>query len=111
MSAKMMSQAELQHIEHCNKVLLDHLELVQRVTNETEGLLNTYLPILTTYVNSIIEVRQLFGKEVAHIVQSTRELSLVTNNTQPLINFIQATAKLNEALTPELTDKLKRVLQ
>lgn len=106
---KQLTQAELQHIEHCNKVLQEHQELVTTVVNETEGLLNNYVPILSTYVKSIAGIRQMLGEEVAHVIQSTRQLSIVTKNTQEIHDFVQAVMKLDAILTPSLIDKLSRL--
>lgn len=105
-----MSQEELQHIEHCNKALLQHKEIVALVINETESLLNNYLPILSTYVNSVVKIRTLFGEEVSHVMSSTRQLKMVTNSTQEVINFADAVIKLNAILTPSLVEKLNRLL-
>lgn len=104
---KIMSQAELQHIEHCNKILREHQELVAFVVNETEGILNTYLPILTTYIDNVIRVRSKFGEEVKHIINSSRELKHITSGAQELISFMTAIEKLDKMLTPELVNKLK----
>jgi len=106
---KPMTQAELQHIEHCNKILQEHAETVKVVINETEALLNNYVPILSTYVESIAKIRNMFGEEVSNIIKSTRQLGIVTSNVQEVQHFIHAVTKLNELLTPELVVKLQKI--
>jgi prophage DNA circulation protein len=102
---------QLQEIEHINKVLIEHEELVTRVVNGTEDILNNYIPILHTYVNAMTEIRKSLGNEVVNIIKSTRELKVVTTNTQNIIDFTTAVSKLNSILTPELVDKLNKVIK
>lgn len=111
MNNKQLSQAELQHIEHCNKVLEEHDALVKSVVNETEALLNNYVPILSAYVQSIAAIRVTFAEEVKHMLQSTRELKLTTGSTQEIHNFVSAVMKLDQALTPELIEKIHRLVK
>ena len=108
--SKQITQAELQHIEYTNKILNEHLELVERVTERTQKLLNDYLPILQNYMQGVVAVRNEMGKEVNHIVQSTRQISIVTSNTQKLMDFTTAVVKLEAVLTPSLIDKLERLV-
>lgn len=109
MNKAYLSQDELQHIEHCNKVLEAHHELVTKVISETQEKLNNYLPIVSTYVNAIADVRRAFGEEVKHILQSNRQLQIVTGSAQDVINFTSAVVKLNQILTPEFIEKLQRI--
>lgn len=109
MTTKMMTEDDLQFLEHCNKMLREHLELVQLVTNESEGLFSIYLPILQKYVSGITELRKGIGQEVVHIVQSSRELKVVTSGSQEIHNFVAAVLKLKEALTPEMIENMRRL--
>jgi len=106
---KTITHDELQFIEHANKILNEHAELVKYVINETEGMLNTYVPVLKTYIKAIVNIRTEFSQEVIHIAQSLRELKSITGQTQELINFSSALIKLNEILTPELIEKLNKL--
>jgi hypothetical protein len=106
---QVLSHDELQHIEHSNKILFEHQEIVNKIVNETESMLNTYVPILKAYVESISTIRVALGQEVMHIIQSTREIGIVTKNTQDIMNFCQALNKLDALLTPELITKLKKI--
>jgi len=109
MSNKYLTHEELQNIEHANKILEAHLELVKMVVNESEAMLNNYIPIMKTYVHAIIDIRKMFSDEVIHIGQSTRELKLVTANTQNVTDFCSAIVKLDALLTPSPIDKLNRI--
>ena len=104
--SKVMGHDELQHLEHCNKILEEHLELVQKVTNETESLLNTYLPILSGYVRAVVEVQMNFGKAVVEITRSAREVKVITSGSQEIENFVAAAVKLNNVLNDELMLKI-----
>jgi len=106
---KILSQNELQHIEHCNKILKEHEETVKSVINETESLLNTYVPILSSYVQAIAKIRNIFGEEVSNIIKSSRQLGIITGSVQDVQHFIHAVTKLNELLTPELVKKLQKI--
>lgn len=108
---KILSHDELQHIEHANKALKEHLELVNLVVNESEALFNNYLPILQTYINGIAQVSKLFGEEVKQIYNSSRELRVATGGVQDVMNFISAVQKLDALLTPELIGKLRNVVK
>jgi len=107
---KGMTQAELQHIEHCNKILKEHQETIRIVTEETERMMSNYLENLQNYMRGVIRVRIEMGKEVNQILQSTRQISLVTSNSQKIIDFTQAVLKLEAALVPSLVDKLERLV-
>lgn len=87
------------------------MEIINKVCNESEQMLNTFLPILVTYVKNISEVRISLGKEVVHILQSARELGSVGNSSQQLTNFCQAVVKLHEILTPEIVEQLRKVIK
>lgn len=104
-----MTQAELQQIEHANKVLREHLALRQTVKEETEQMIEAFIPSLQGYVETITDIRKLFGEEVRHILQSARELKTVSGHTQELVNFISQVHRLNEALTPDLVEKLNKL--
>lgn len=108
-AAKYLSHEELQHIEHCNIVLKEHLEIVRAVVNESESLLHTYLPILNEYVRSVGKVTQEFGENVSNIYRSSRELKVSVGSTPEVINFIATVQKLDALLTPELIVKLRRI--
>lgn len=110
-STKLMSQAELQHLEHCNKALEAHLEIVTAVVNESEKLLNNYLPIVQEYVSVIGAVTHSFAEHVANIYSSSREMKVATGGAQELINFMATVDKLDKMLTPELLEKLRKVSQ
>lgn len=106
-----MTQAELQNIEHATHILQEHQRVVEDVVNQTEAMLNTYGPILRTYVDGIVGVQKVFGEAVVNIVRSTRELKLITGGTQNIHDFCSAVIKLDGLLTPELIEKLKGVIQ
>lgn len=109
MTTKYLSHDELQHIEHANKILEAHEELVKKVTNETEQMLNTYLPIVRGYVTTLFGIQKDFGEVVSNIVKSSREVSLVTSNTNNIENFCAAIIKLDALLTPEMIEKLNKI--
>ena len=109
MSKGIMSHDELQHIEHCNRVLQDHLDLIKLVTNESNGLLENYLPIMQNYARGIHEAGRTFTEGVADIYKSSRELKIATGGTQDVIAFMSTVQKLNEMLTPELLAKLRSI--
>lgn len=106
---KILSHTELQHIEHINKVLENHEELVKRVVNETEALLNNYVPVLSTYIQSMQQMQTAFGEVVSNIIKSSRQLSIVTGSVNDVMLFVGQVQKLNEVLTPELVEKLNRL--
>lgn len=109
MTSKFLTHDELQHIEHTNKILQEHADLVKKVTEESEVYLSTYLPTFTAFLENVRFIRNEFGKEVVHILHSSREISMVTKNTQNIIDFVTAVGKLNQILTPELIEKLNKI--
>lgn len=104
-----LTHDELQQLEHANKILREHLELVQLVTNQSESMLNTYLPILHGYLGSVRDMQKGFSDAVTDILKSSRELGTTTGRTQQLQDFIAATLKLHETLTSERVEQLRRV--
>jgi len=107
---KQLTQAELQNIEHATKILNAHEETVERVVNKTEDLLNTYGPIMRTYVDGISEIQQIFTGVVVNIIRSSDELKIITNNTQRIHDFVSAVIKLDAILTPSLVEKLSKLV-
>lgn len=101
-----LTHDELQHIEHCNKIMRDHLELVQKVTGEVQKTFDLYLPHLQDYVGTLRAIQFEFGRIVVDIIRSSRELKLITSGSQELHNYGQAATKLNQALSDELVQKI-----
>lgn len=106
---KILSHDELQKIEHTNKVLKDHLELVQVCTKDSDRMIGDYTANIRGYINILVEIRTQLGNEVKHVINSTRELGIVISNTQNIHNFCSAIGKLDKLLTPELIEKLNRL--
>ena len=107
--SKILSEAELQRLEHINKMLLEHQEIVNKIVNDTEQLLNNYVPIISAYVQAIGEVTHTFGEHVTNIIKSSRQLGIVTGTVQDVSSFISAAEKLDKILTPELIEKLRKI--
>lgn len=103
---KGLTQAELQHIEHCNKVLKEHLEFVKQVTDETKAAFDTYLSSIQEYVSIITACQIAFGRAAMEMLKSAKELRAATGGHQELINYTQAAVKLDEALSDELIQKI-----
>jgi len=111
MITKPMSHDELQHIEHATKILEQHFDALAIVEKESLAMMGEYLPKLRGYLDVVAKLRQGFSDEVTHMIKSCRELGLITKNTQNLHDFIASVQKLDEVLTPELVDKLSKVLK
>lgn len=101
-----LSHDELQHIEHANKILKDHQELIKTVTNETEALLNNYIPIIKSYVNAIHDIQTEFSHSVSDVVKSSRELKVITSGANEVLSFVQAVERLKSVLNDEFTQKV-----
>lgn len=106
---KYMTEAELQHIEHCNKILREHEEVISKVINSTETMLNTYIPILQGYVSAVADIQKHFGQVSVDIIRSTRELKVITSGSQELHNYTIAAEKLNNTLSDELVQKIVKL--
>jgi hypothetical protein len=105
-----LSHDELQKIEHGTKILQEHLAATQVVVNETEALLDTYVPLLRQYLTDITAVRAALGSEVVNILRSVGDLKALTGKTQEIIQFCQAVERLDALLTPERAERLRRIL-
>lgn len=101
-----LTHEELQYIEHANKVLENHKKLVSEIINETENLLNDYIPIMSTYVNAIKDIQMEFGVAVKNIVYSAREVKIITSGSQEIQQFITAVSKLEQVMNNEFTKKV-----
>lgn len=110
-SAKGLSHDELQHLEHANKILREHLELLEKITVESSEYLNAHLSSLHTYVAAIGTIQRELGESVSNILKSARELGGVTNRTKELMDFGRAVGVLEETLTSEVLDKLSRIVK
>lgn len=104
-----LTQAELQHIEYCNKVLREHLELIQNITDAGKKIFDVYGSGLNEYIGHIYKVQVDFGRVVLEITKSAKELRGITGGTQELINYTQAATKLNEVLDDKLIQKIVKV--
>lgn len=111
MSKEILTHAQLQHIEYCNKVLNEHLELVNAVVNASEGLLNTFVPVLSEYTRQIAAIGHQFGTDCNNIYKSSRELKIATGGVTDLITFMDTIRKVDALLTPELLEKLSRLVK
>lgn len=108
-ASQILTQAQLQHIEHCNKVLNEHLELVQAVVNASEGLLNTFVPVLSEYCRQVAAVGHEFGTDCNNIYKSSRELKIAVGGVQDIVTFMDQVKRLDAMLSPELLEKLRRI--
>jgi vacuolar-type H+-ATPase subunit D/Vma8 len=109
MSKEYLTQAELQHIEHVNKVLNDHLELVNAVTSLTEEKIATLITAYRGYVRELATIQKEMGEVVQNIYRSGREIGHATGKTNEIMAFYDQVNKLDKLLTPELMEKLKRL--
>jgi len=111
MAGKILTHDELQHIEYCNKILKEHLEIVNQITNETKKAFDTYLSSIQEYVSIITACQVAFGRAAMEILKSARELRTVTAGSMELHNYAQAALKLDEALSNELITKIIKLTQ
>jgi hypothetical protein len=109
MSKDYLTQAELQHIEHVNKVLNDHLELVNAVTSLTEEKIANLITAYRGYVRELATIQKEMGEVVQNIYRSSREIGHATGKTTEIMSFYDQVGKLDKLLTPELMEKLKRL--
>lgn len=110
MPKEYLSQAELQHIEHVNKVLNEHLELVNAVTSLTEEKISNLIISYRGYVRELAEIQKGMGEVVQNIYRSGREIGHATGKTNEIMAFYDQVAKLDKLLTPELMAKLERLV-
>ena|SRR5215471_21211878 len=104
-----LSHDELQHIEHVNKVLQDHLDIVNSVTKLSEEAIQKFIGNYQQHVSMLRDIANSMGKVAQDIYNSTREIKVVTSGTQEIINYCQAVVRLNEILDDKLIEKLRRI--
>jgi esterase/lipase len=109
MPVKTQSHDELQRIEHLNKVLEQHLELVNTVTTLSEEKIQDMLKNYQTYVHVLREVQVALGDIVTNIHRSMSQLKGVTGGAQDIMSYVQAASKLNDLLDDKLIAKLRRI--
>lgn len=106
-----LTHEELQAIEHSTKILREYLDLIATVNSSTLNLQDSFLPSLHNYMKGVVAVRTNLGTEVQHIIQSTRQLGIVTGNTQKIIDFTAACIRLDAILTPSFLGKIERLVE
>lgn len=109
MSRPSLTQTELQHIEHCNKILKEHLDLIRMTTEESKKLFESYNPSLHDYVKVIHGIQIEFARIVMEIVKSGKDLRGITGGSQELANYMHAAIKLNAILDDKLIEKIIRL--
>ena len=108
--SKMLTQDELQYIEHCNKLLKETRGLITEVEREVKQGLDIFLPILGEYVNGIRTIQHDLLRVVSEILKSSKELKFVAGNHQELEKFAGALYRLGEVFkTQEVQDVLEIV--
>lgn len=104
-----LSHDELQHIEHCNKVLESHLEVVNAVTSLSEEKIHAMLAAYNGYVHELRNVQNVLGEIVTNIHRSLTQLKGVVGGTQDVMSYTQAVSKLDSLLDDKLIEKLRRI--
>lgn len=110
MTTKYLSHDELQHIEHANKILKDHLDLVSATTQLSEERIQNFISAYRQYVVEIKDIATALGKAVENIHNSTREMKVITGSSQQITEYCQAIVKLDQLLDEKLIEKLKRII-
>jgi hypothetical protein len=107
---KQLTEHELQGLEHTNKVLSAHLEMMQALMKQIEEAVEVFIPLLRLYAGDIMTIRVGVASEIADILRSSGELRSLTKYTQDVINFTKAVETLQRTLTPDVTEQLKSIL-
>jgi hypothetical protein len=104
-----LSHDELQRIEHTNKILEAHLELVNTVFTLSEDRFATILKSYTEFITALKTVQAEMGRVVTHIYQSARDIKQATGGVQDIMAFCDALDKLNKILDDKMIEKIKKV--
>lgn len=107
---------ELKRLEETEKLLKIANELVKielQTFTETNEQLSTTQEIMTSslkkYLRDIQEIRMSYGREVIHLIESSRELNQITKGTEAIGKACDALVKLGDVLNQDLIVKIKRV--
>lgn len=104
-----LTQEELQHIEFCNKIMREHLELVTSITEKTKEVFDAYIPTLQEYVRVMHTIQIEFGRVAVNIFKDGKELRAITGGHQEIYNYMQAAVKLDTALNDGLIQKILKL--
>lgn len=108
--SKMLTQDEMQYLEHCNKMLRETRGLITEITKETKEALNSFIPIVSEYVSTVRSIQHEFGRTVSNILKDSKELKFVAGNYQEITAYAEALTKLGEVFkTKEVQDVLEIV--
>jgi uncharacterized protein YfaT (DUF1175 family) len=103
-----LSHDELQHIEHVNKVLEAHLDLVNTVFKLSEDRFAEITRSFSEFVIALKTVQMEMGRVVTHIYQSARDVRQATGGIQEITAFTDAIEKLDKILDDKLIEKLRK---
>jgi hypothetical protein len=106
---------ELKKIETAEKLVKKANETLQlelaTFTDVSEQLSTTQQIMITSlreYMKNVIDIRMSYGREVVHMIESSRELNVITKGTGDIDKACLALIKLGEVLNDDLISKIKK---
>lgn len=106
--AKMLTQDELQYLEHCNKLIRETRESLIETERITKDALDQFIPALTDYVNGMRAIQHDFLIVARDMLKSSKELQFLASNHRELTAYTEALRKLGETFnTKEVQDVIE----
>ncbi len=95
-------------VETSAKTFEDFGKLIE---SQVEALDKTLVPLLRVYLDDVRSVRMALAREVKDISLSSQELCNVSKLTKDIMEFCGAVEVLKKVLTPEILEKMERLVK
>ena len=97
-------------LSETNTKLLENREVLEELTKQVSNAHTQFVPIIKEYLKDIQDIRMTFAREVVDIIRSAAELKGIGKSTEEIIKLREAIDKLDKILTPEITERIKRLI-
>lgn len=102
---------QLQHIEHVNKMMREHKELVTTITTDVNAVMTKYIEGLQVFARHLKDVQVNLSMSVKNIYSSVQEIKRITGTTQDIQAAVIAIEKLDKALNDETVQRILKVIK
>src|ERR1700681_1364535 len=81
-------------LKQANESLKVDITTFNTIANELNSTAEVITPLLRDYLSNVIDVRMAFGREVIHIIESARQLNVITKAPPEINAACDSLAKL-----------------
>lgn len=105
------SHEELQDIEHFNKILREHKELMHAIKADVKESMTNHIATLKEFAKALTAIQVEISLAIKNIYSSAQEVRRATGHVNEIISYTQSIIKLEQVLSDEKVQKVLALLK